>query len=161
MLNITLEKIVCVLKGATPRPELRGKDDSTLGIDLRIMAEVPVEFLDSLVLPGGDRMDYQRVFFDEEGMPKNLGIKYLPFDREYEDQIVTVFVGRQKRTFEDRTLIKGITAKFITGHMIQLNLTIQVHVDPDGSGWLNGGLLKKTIQVQIDPQKQMDIEDNE
>lgn len=162
MLNIEVEKMNCVLKNVNPRPESRGKDGSALGVDLKIETELPVSFMNSLTLPSTESgIDYASTFYDDEGMPKATGFAFVTFDREYEDQIVTIWIGRQKRVWDERTLVKGITAQFITGHMLKVRMTIQIHPSADDSGWLNGGLLKKTIAFQLDPQQQMDIEDSE
>lgn len=119
------------------RKERHGQDDGVLALDMDFEAEVSVENLAQMAL--GDELDWS-FLYDQDGQVKNLGVKRLVFDREFEDHEISVGVSDRGFDFSEAHL-KKFSAEPVFGNRIKLHFQAQVHPDEQEIGPVLEGLV--------------------
>lgn len=139
--------------------ENRGKDGTKVllkSIDVEMEASAKV--LEQLATH--DSIDYQSTFFDDDGTPKDLGMGRVPYQAEFNDQIVIISADNKGEinAYEFQTKkIHKFAATFSPGKHVKLHLQFQVYPDSELDGWFLDRMPCDQLYLQICKGRQMDL----
>lgn len=139
-MEMNLETTSCTVRGVNNRVEKHGEEERVIGMDVDVSVQVPVEILAAMELDDVDPARWVDWLYDDEGVPRELGLKPLQFTREFEGHRV-VFRYRRSGKQTERKLtdakIKKFKAEPVFKHSLTLSFQVQLHPQaPDTMGWL-------------------------
>lgn len=138
-------------KGAKAKKEVR--------IDVDVEGIVHADILEELSI--SDTFDYEDELFDTDGKPKNLGIAKLPYDREYNDHIITISAddkGEVQAQEYNTKKIHKFSAELQPGRQAKLHMQIQIYPENAVQAWKLIQMLKYDLFLQVTKPAQGDID---
>jgi len=156
-MQLLLEQLEGNVTNINLRREKHG-DDRVVAVDISFALEASPEIIDQL-LPNGNET-FEKMLYTDDGILKQSNLEEMKISAEFDKHVVvlnnTALDDEQAKEFDDAKICKFKVSPR-NGHVIDLNLQIQLHPSEEQIHWLTDGYVRELWTIEVKGSKQMDL----